>query len=334
MRFLIAGAGAVGAYLGAHMARAGLDVTLFARGRHLQAIQERGVRVLTADGDFEAHPSVTGNLEEVGPVDVIFLTVKAHSLPQLAPQLRCVVGPETTFVSTQNGVPWWFFHGAGGELDGLRLESVDPGGVVSAAIEPRRVLGSIIYFATEITEPGVVRHIEGHRISLGEPDGSRSDRCRRIAEALIAAGLRCPITTHIRREIWVKILGNVVFNPVSALTGASLVQMARHPAVSSIVREVMRETEAVGRKLGFELPITIEQRIAGAARVGEHKNVHAPGPGSRPPAGTGCRGRRCGGTRQPAQGSHAAHAHYLCLHPVAGGNPRPRRSHAGEIRDC
>ena len=271
MKFLIAGAGAVGAYMGARMARAGLDVTLFARGRQLQAIQERGVRVLCADGDFEARPKTAGNLAQVGPVDVLFLTVKAHSLPQLAPHLGSVIGPETTVVSTQNGIPWWYFQGAGGELNGLRLEKVDPGGVISSAIPANQVVGAIIYFATEITEPGVIRHTEGTRISIGEPDGSRSDRCRRIAAALIASGLRCPITTHIRREIWVKILGNIVFNPISALTGATLVQMAHHPEVSQIVREVMRETEAVGAKLGFELPITIDQRIAGAAKVGEHK---------------------------------------------------------------
>ena len=271
MKFLIAGAGAVGAYIGAKMARAGLDVTLFARGTHLQAIQERGVRVVGADEEFETRPKTTGNLEQAGVFDVVFLTVKAHSLPQLASQLRGVIGPETTVVSTQNGIPWWFFQGAGGELEDLRLERVDPGGVVSSAIPAKQVLGSIIYFATDITEPGVIRHTEGNRISLGEPDGTRSERARKIAEALIASGLRCPITTHIRREIWVKILGNVVFNPVSALSGATLAQMTGHPEVSAIVREVMRETEAVGKKLGFELPITIDQRIAGAAKVGEHK---------------------------------------------------------------
>jgi len=271
MKFLIAGAGAVGAYIGAKMSRAGFDVTLFARGKQLQAIQERGVRVIGGEGEFEARPKTTANLEQAGLFDVIFLTVKAHSLPQLAPQLRSVIGPQTTVVSTQNGVPWWFFQGAGGELEGLRLERVDPGGVVSSAIPPQQVVGSIIYFATDVVEPGVVRHTEGSRISLGEADGSRSERVRKIADALIASGLRCPITTHIRREIWVKILGNVVFNPISALTGATLVQMAHHPEISQTVREVMRETEAVGKKLGFELPITIEQRIAGAAKVGEHK---------------------------------------------------------------
>lgn len=271
MKFLIAGAGAIGAYVGARMAQAGQDVTLFARGPHLRAMQEHGVRVRSVDGDFEARPKVAGKLEEVGPVDVVILGVKAHGLPQLAPQLAPVLGPETIVVSTQNGVPWWFFQGFGGAWEGTRLERVDPGGVVSSAIEARRVVGSLVYFATEIVEPGVVRHTEGNRISLGEPDGTRSDRCRRIAEALSAAGLRCPITARIRHEIWVKILGNVAFNPISALTGATLVQMARDPEVSALVRNIMQEAEAVAGQLGLELPITIDQRIAGAEKVGEHK---------------------------------------------------------------
>ena len=163
MKFLIAGAGAIGAYVGARMAQAGQDVTLFARGPHLRAMQEHGVRVRSVDGDFEARPKVAGKLEEVGPVDVVILGVKAHGLPQLAPQLAPVLGPETIVVSTQNGVPWWFFQGFGGAWEGTRLERVDPGGVVSSAIEARRVVGSLVYFATEIVEPGVVRHTEGNR---------------------------------------------------------------------------------------------------------------------------------------------------------------------------
>ena len=271
MKFLIAGAGAIGAYMGACMARAGQDVTLFARGPHLRAMQEHGVRVKSVDGDFEAHPKIAANLEDVGPVDVVFLGVKAHGLTQLAPQLKPVLGPNTAVVGTQNGIPWWFFQGWGGEHEGMHLERVDPGGTIAAAIEPRRVLGSIVYFATDIVEPGVVRHTEGNRISLGEPDGTRSDRSRQIAEALIAAGLRCPVTTRIRQEIWVKILGNVAFNPISALTGATLVQMARDPDVNALVRRIMEETIAVGAKLGLDVPITIDQRIAGAEKVGEHK---------------------------------------------------------------
>jgi 2-dehydropantoate 2-reductase len=271
MRFLVVGAGAIGAYIGALMARAGADITLFARGPHLRAMQAHGVQVKSAAGDFAAHPKIAATLEEVGPVDVLFLGVKAHGLTQLAPQLHPLLGPDTTVVSTQNGLPWWFFQGFGGEWDGLCLERVDPGGVISAAIEARRVLASIVYFSTEIIAPGVIQHIEGNRISLGEPDGTRSERSRKIAEALIAAGMRAPVTTHIRNEIWVKILGNVAFNPVSALTGATLAQMTRDPDVCKLVREIMCETAAVAARLGLELPVSIDQRIAGAAKVGEHK---------------------------------------------------------------
>jgi 2-dehydropantoate 2-reductase len=253
------------------MAQAGFDVTLFARGPHLRAMHEHGVQVRTTEGDFVARPTIVGSLEEAGPVDVVFLGVKAHGLPQLAPLLRPVLLPGTTVVSTQNGIPWWYFQGFAGDWEGLRLERVDPGGVISSAIEARRVVGSIVYFSTEITAPGVVQHIEGNRISLGEPDGTRSDRCRRIAEALIASGLRCPVTTRIRHEIWVKVLGNASFNPVSALTRATLVQMVRDPGVCSVIRNIMQEVEAVSRKLGMELPVSIDQRIAGAEKVGEHK---------------------------------------------------------------
>ncbi len=271
MRFLIAGAGAIGAYIGARMARAGFDVTLFARGPHLRAMQERGVQVNSPEGDFVARPTIAASLEEVGPVDVVFLGVKAHGLPQLAPHLKPVLGSDTTVVSTQNGIPWWYFQGFGGEWEGLRLERVDPGGVISSAIEAHRVVGSIVYFSTEIPSPGVIQHIEGNRISLGEPEGTRSDRLRRIAEALIAAGLRCPVTTRIRHEIWVKVLGNASLNPVSALTRATLVQMVRDPGVCSVIRSIMQEVEEVSRKLGMELPVSIDQRIAGAEKVGEHK---------------------------------------------------------------
>jgi 2-dehydropantoate 2-reductase len=271
MKFLIAGAGAIGAYIGARMARAGFDVTLFARGPHLKAMQERGVHVKSPDGDFQVQPTIVGSLERAGPADVVFLGVKAHSLPQLAPPLRHVLGPDTTVVSTQNGIPWWYFQGFGGVAEGIHLERIDPGGVISSAIEARRVVGSIVYFSTDIPAPGVVQHTEGNRISLGEPDGARSDRCRRIAEALIASGLRCPVTTHIRQEIWVKLLGNASFNPVSALTRATLAQMVRDRGVSAVIRNIMQEVASVSQKLGMELPVSIDQRMAGAEKVGEHK---------------------------------------------------------------
>ncbi|MGH9719575.1 MAG: ketopantoate reductase family protein [Bryobacteraceae bacterium] len=271
MRFLIAGAGAIGGYIGACMTRAGQDVTLFARGPHLRAMQERGLRVLSADGDFEVRPRVIGSLEEAGPVDVIVLGVKAHGLTPLAPLLGPLIGDQTTVVSTQNGIPWWYFQIGAGEFSGIHLERVDPGGVIRGAIDARRVVASIVYLGTDVVEPGVIRHTEGNRISLGEPDGSRSDRCRAVAEALIQSGLRVPITARIRHEIWVKLLGNIAFNPISALTRATLVQMTRDAEICPLVRNIMMEVEAVASRLGLELPISIDQRIAGAEKVGEHK---------------------------------------------------------------
>ncbi len=271
MRIVIVGAGAIGGYIGARLTRAGADVVLLARGPHLRAMKERGLRVTSVDGDFEVRPKVTGNLADVRAAEVVFLGVKAHSLAVLAPQLKAQFGQDTVVVSAQNGIPWWYFEGLGGALDGLRLERVDPGGLIASAIEHRRVVGSLVYFATDVVEPGVIRHTEGHRISLGEPDGNRSERTKRIAEVLGEAGFRCPITTRIRHEIWVKLLGNVAFNPISALTGGTLEELARHPDTSRLVRDVMTETEAVARKLGIELPITIDQRIVGAEKVGAHK---------------------------------------------------------------
>ncbi len=272
MRIVIAGAGAIGGYIGARLAKAGADVILFARGPHLRAMQERGIRVLSADeGDFEVAPQVTGDLTSIGKADVVFLGVKAHALTALAPSLPPLFGPDTIVVSTQNGIPWWYFQGIGGELEGVRLEHVDPGGAIAAAIEARRVIGSLAYFATDIVEPGVIRHTEGNRLSFGEPDGSKSARAKTIAEALIAAGFRCPVTTRFRHEIWVKLLGNVAFNPISALTRGTLEELVRHPDTCRLVRELMVETEAVAGTLGIELPISIDQRIAGAEKVGAHK---------------------------------------------------------------
>jgi 2-dehydropantoate 2-reductase len=271
VRIVVAGAGAVGGYIGARLAKAGADVVLFARGPHLEAMQTRGLRVTSAEGDFEVRPQVTGDLATIGTADVVFLGVKAHGLTALAPTLAPLLGPDTVVVSTQNGIPWWYFQNYGGELDGLRLERVDPGGVIADSIEPRRVIGSLAYFATDVAEPGVIHHTEGNRISFGEPDGSKSARAKAIAEALIAAGFRCPVTARFRHEIWVKLLGNVAFNPISALTGGTLEELVRHPETSQVVREIMTETEAVAGKLGIEMPISIDQRIAGAEKVGAHK---------------------------------------------------------------
>jgi len=271
VRIAIAGAGAIGGYIGARLAQAGSDVVLFARGPHLRAMQEKGLRVVSTDGDFEVKPHVTGDLQDIGRADVIILGVKAHGLTTLAPQLSPFIGPDTTVVSTQNGIPWWYFQNYPGDLDGLRLEHVDPGGAIADAIPADRVVGSLAYFSTDIAEPGVIHHTEGNRLSLGEPNGARTDRVKAVAQAMIAAGLRAPVTTRFRHEIWVKLLGNVAFNPISALTRATLEDMVRHPGLSKVIREVMAEVEAVAAKLDIELPISIDQRMAGAEKVGAHK---------------------------------------------------------------
>ena len=271
MRIAIVGAGAIGGFIGAKLANAGADVVLFARGPHLRAMQERGLRVVGDEGELEVKPEVTGDLAAIGRADVIVLGVKAHSLTTLAPQLRPLFGPDTVVVSTQNGIPWWYFQNYPGELNGLHLERVDPGGTIAKAIEPERVIGSLAYFSTDIAEPGVIHHTEGNRLSLGEPSGARTDRVKALAELLIGAGLRAPVTTRFRHEIWVKLLGNVAFNPISALTGGTLEELVRHPETSAVIREIMAETEAVAAKLGIELPISIDQRMAGAEKVGAHK---------------------------------------------------------------
>ncbi|RPJ59077.1 MAG: 2-dehydropantoate 2-reductase, partial [Acidobacteria bacterium] len=209
VRIVIVGAGAIGACIGARLCRARADVALVARGAHLRAMLERGLSVRSPGGDFTVRPEATDDLGALGPADVVLLAVKAHSLPSVAPHLDPLLGPDTAVVSMQNGLPWWYFQQTSGRFDGLTLDRVDPGGVVARAIAPQRVVGAIVYWSAEVVAPGVICHQEGDRITIGEPDGSRSDRTRRIAEVLIAAGFRCRTTTRIRREIWVKLLGNV-----------------------------------------------------------------------------------------------------------------------------
>ena len=271
MRFAVVGAGAIGAYLGARLSLSSNDVSLVARGPHLRAMQSRGVRVRSPEGDFKAHPTATDDYEEVGEVDFVFLTVKAHSLPEVAPRLGPLLGPETVVVSAQNGIPWWYFQRHGGPLDGTRIERLDPDGAISAAIPAERVIGCIVYPSASIAEPGVIDHLEGDRFTIGEPDGSTSDRCRMLSDALKESGLRGPIRSRIRVDMWVKLLGNVAFNPISVLTRATLVKMTGHPEVLTLARSIMEEADAVARALGVRVPISIERRIAGAAAVGEHK---------------------------------------------------------------
>jgi len=271
MRFAIVGAGAIGAFVGAMLAKSGEDVTLIARGAHLRAMQQRGVRVRGEIGEFETHPAATDDPASVGEVDVVLLTLKAHSLSAMAPRLAPLIGPQTSVVSAQNGIPWWYFFHHGGPLEGTQLESVDPGGVITQHIDSTRVIGCIVYPSTSITEPGVVEHTEGNRFAIGEPDGSKSDRCRELADAFIKAGLRCPIRTNIRHDMWVKLMGNVAYNPISALTRATLIEIVQCPETRELAAAIMREAESVAQKLGIEMGVSIEQRLAGAEKVGRHK---------------------------------------------------------------
>jgi 2-dehydropantoate 2-reductase len=271
MKFAIVGAGAIGAFAGAMLARSGEDVTLIARGPHLRAMQEHGVRVRGEIGDFETHPTATDDPATVGPVDVVLLTLKAHSLTAMAPRLEPLMGPETIVLSAQNGIPWWYFYRHGGAWEGTHLETVDPGGVIGQSIDPARVVGCVVYPSTTLVEPGIVWHIEGTRFAIGEPDGSKSERCRRIADSFIKAGLRCPIRTNIRHDMWVKLMGNVAYNPISALTRATLVEIVQCPATRELAAAIMAEAESVAGKLGIDIGVSIEQRLDGAEKVGHHK---------------------------------------------------------------
>jgi 2-dehydropantoate 2-reductase len=271
MRIAIVGAGAIGTYIGAQLAASGQEVALIARGAHLLAMQEGGVRVRSADGELTAHPFATEDPAEIGPVDVVFLTLKAQSLPGIAPRLAPLLRPETPVIAGQNGIPWWYFEKHGGPLEGTHLESVDPGGLLSMSIPIERVVGSVIYFSTVIEKPGVILHVEGNRVALGEPDGSPSERCKTISGALRQAGLKCPVRTHIRHDLWVKLVGNLALNPVSALTGATLEEMTHDAKTQEVIRAIMEEGSAVARAAGVELEIGIERRLQGAARVGAHK---------------------------------------------------------------
>jgi 2-dehydropantoate 2-reductase len=271
LKVAVVGAGAIGAYVGAALARGGSEVTLIARGPHLQALRERGVSVLSERGDFAAHPIAVERIAAAGPVDAVILALKAHQLDSVLAELPALFHDRTIVVGMQNGLPWWYFQRHGGPHDGMVLESIDPGGRISAAIEPQRVIGCVVYAASEIAAPGVIRHVEGTRFSLGEPDRSLSERCRALAAAFVAGGLKAPVEREIRSEIWLKLLGNAAFNPLSALTRATLVELTDDALVESLVREMMRESLAVANALGVTLAITIERRINGARRVGAHK---------------------------------------------------------------
>jgi 2-dehydropantoate 2-reductase len=271
VKIAVVGAGAIGAYVGAALHRGGADVHLVARGAHLDAMRRDGVQVRSDRGDFTARPPVTDDPAAIGPVDVIFLGLKAYSYAGAGPLLRPLLHERTAVVGAQNGIPWWYFHGFGGPLEGTRIEAVDPGGAVSAVIPPRRAIGCVVYCSTEIERPGVIRHLEGTRFSIGEPDGSVSARCRQFSDAMVAGGLKCPVEPELRKDIWLKLMGNVAFNPISALTRATMGQIARDAGTRELVKTMMTETLSIARAHGCAPEISIDRRLAGAQRAGEHK---------------------------------------------------------------
>ena len=270
MKVAIYGAGATGGYLGVKLALAGVDTTLIARGPHLEAMKENGVRLVSGDESFTARPFCTGDPAEAGPQDFVIITLKAHSATRVVDAMQPLLGPDTAVVTAQNGIPWWYFHKTGGPWEGRWLESVDPGGRQWKGIGPERAIGCVVYAATEIAEPGVVRHLYGNRFSLGEPSGEKSARVKALSRALISAGVRAPVRS-IRREMWLKLWGNVCFNPISALTLATLDKVATEPGTRAVARAMMQETKQIAEALDIGFRIDIERRIDGTAKVGAHR---------------------------------------------------------------
>ena len=277
MKMAVVGAGAIGGYLGAKLALAGEDVTFIARNRNLAAINANGFRLIMADGSEQHAPSARAvqHMADAGPQDVVLLTVKAHQVGELLPELRALFhpegGPQTMVVTMINGIPWWYFHRLGCEFDGRPLDSVDPGGRIAAQIEPERIIGSVVYPAAELVAPGVVRVIEGNRFTIGELNGERSERIEALSAALIRAGFKAPVSKAIRSELWIKLWGNLSFNPISALTQSTLEDICRFPASRALAATMMAEAQAVAEKLGVLFKISLDQRIAGAEAVGAHK---------------------------------------------------------------
>jgi 2-dehydropantoate 2-reductase len=273
MKMCIVGAGAIGGYIGAKLIQAGEEVTLIARGAHLEAIKQHGLILETMEGTRETViPALaTSEMSEAGPQDVVLVAVKAQSLPAMAPAMRALYGLDTIVVTAQNGIPWWYFHKHGGPYEGRRIKTVDPGGIIEANIEIERVIGCVVYPAAELIEPGVVHHIEGNRFTLGELDGAKTDRVRRLAQAFTEAGIKAPIRPRIRNEIWIKLWGNLAFNPISALTRATLDTICRDPLTRDLARAMMAEAQTIAEKLGVEFGISIEQRIEGAEQIRAHK---------------------------------------------------------------
>ena len=271
MKVCIFGAGAIGGYMGVKLAKAGADVSLVARGPHLAAMQEKGL-TLIEEGETTAVPvTASDDPAALGVQDYVIVTLKAHSVPPVVSKMAPLIGQDTTIVSGVNGVPWWYFHKLEGAHEGTRLDSVDPGNVQWDGFGPDRVLGCVVYPAAEVIEPGVIKHIEGNRFSLGEPDGSKSERAQALSKILANAGLKAPVRPKLRDEIWVKLWGNLSFNPISALTHATLDVLCTDEGTRAVARNMMVEAQEIAERLGVKFPIDVDRRIAGGAAVGAHR---------------------------------------------------------------
>lgn len=273
MKTAIIGAGAIGGYVGVKLALAGEDVTFMVRGANLDAIRKNGMKLIMDDGTEHMARNVkaTNNYDEASPQDVVVLAVKAHQLEAVANDVPKLFGPDTVVVTMQNGIPYWYFHKHGGELEGSRMESVDPTGLISEKIPAQRVIGCVVYPASKLVAPGVVKHIEGDRFPVGELDGSTSERVTRVSECFTRAGFKAPVLDNVRAEIWLKLWGNLTFNPISALTHSTLVDICQNPLTRELAAAMMTEAQTIANKLGITFRVPLEKRIAGAEKVGKHK---------------------------------------------------------------
>ena len=274
MKLCIFGAGAIGAYLGVELARGGIDVSLIARGPHLQAMKKNGVTLRVGDTEHTEHPRCTDDPADLGPQDFVIVTLKAHSVAGVCEAMQPLLGPKSAVVTAVNGVPWWYFHKFDGPWADYRVASVDADDQQWNKLGPGRAIGCVVYPAAEIVAPGVVEvqpHVSQNRLPIGEPDGSRSERAKALSEVLIATGFKAPVRTDIRSDIWVKLWGNLAFNPISALTGATLEDIVRDKETRALARAMMVEGQAIGEKLGARFAIDVDKRIAGAEQVGAHR---------------------------------------------------------------
>jgi len=271
MKVCIYGAGAIGGYLGVLMKLAGADVSLIARGAHLAAIKKDGLRLLIGGGEKSAKMNATSDPAELGPQDYVIIALKAHQAWEVAEQMKPLLGPKTAVVTAQNGLPWWYFYGFEGQYANRRIESVDPGDRQWTTIGPERVIGCTVYPAAEITSPGVIKHVSGDKFGLGEPTNKITERAQKLAQLFEKSGLKAPILSNIRDDIWLKLWGNLCFNPISALTHATLDVVATDPGTRALSRNMMIEAEKIARRIGAHFRVDVDRRIDGAARVGAHR---------------------------------------------------------------